>query len=178
MQEEVDKLTEEVIRCKLKAWEKIDDIMEHIGSETLRVDNLEASMVEIKKALKEHETQRANFSKSIKEDMSQLTTWFKKHDTKEMEKYDKIIEKIESLNKSISTVKHETDDNSKALMQKRIEEEKQRAIQEALEEREAPYKEYKKKAILTVVTIITGAIVAGVWKLIMFISHLDKLIGA
>jgi len=179
MEEEVDtaKLAEEVMRCKLKTWEQIEDILEHIGGEAVRIDNLESTMADIKKSLKEHEKQRADFSNEIRHEIARLNEWAKTHDSKEMEKYDKIIDALEELTNTIGKVQVETDDNSKALMQKRIEEEKQRAIQDALDERDAPYKEYKKKAILTVIGIVTTAIVYGGWKLTMFVANLHKLIG-
>ena len=168
-------LAEEVMRCKLKTWEKIEDILEHIGSETLRVDGIEATMVDIKESLKEHEKQRADFSQEIRGDIARLNKWAEVHDKKEMEKYDNIINALEDLTSTIGKVQHETDDNSKALMQNKIEEEKQIAIQEALDNRDAPYKEYKKKAIFVVVTMITGAVMTGLWKLIMLVSHLDTV---
>lgn len=171
-----DELAQEMLKCKNDAYNRIRTIEGlHKELET-RLDDTEASLATLKSELKKHEIQRHNSTVEIKEDIQSLKTWFSKHDDKEMRKYDEIINSLKDLTDALKSVKDETDDNSKALMQKRIEEEKQRAIQEALDEANKPKKEILHKAMITAVTIVTGAILMGAWELTMFVVNLDKAV--
>jgi dsDNA-specific endonuclease/ATPase MutS2 len=163
------------MKCKLEAWTKIEDILEHIGNEAVRVDKLEEttadnqkSLQELKASLQNHEKQRRDFSTDIKNEITSLREWFETHDTREMNKYNEILDSLQSLTDALNNVKNDTDGNTKALMQKRIEEEKERAVRAAVEAEKAkhtgPIQEYKKRAILTAVTIVTGAVVTGIWQ--------------
>lgn len=173
---DINKLAEEVMKCKLNAWNKIDELVHHIDSEAARVDELEATIADIKTSLSKHEIQRTSFNNEMRKEMHDLKSMVKQNDERNMKKYDEIVVSINRLIDTMEKVQHETDDNSKALMQKRIEEEKQRAINEALEEHNKPFQEYKKKAILVVVTMVTGAVVTGLWKLTVFVTNLDNMI--
>ena len=70
----------------------------------------------------------------------------------------------------------ETDANTVALINRRKQDEIDEAVKQALEKDHEPYKAYKKQAIIVFVTVVTGAIVTGAWKLILFVAELDNLI--
>ena len=174
-----ERVANEMLKCKMDTWQKISDIEQDLSNGDTRMSDIEASLSSLSAQLKKHEQQRIASTKEIKDEVSSVKDWFKRHDEKEMKKYDEIINALDNLAKSLNNVKNETDVNSKALMQKRIAEEKQRAIDDAVKEAEdkhnAPYVEFKKNAIIAATVVIVGAVLTGMWNLVMLVSPLDKV---
>jgi DNA repair exonuclease SbcCD ATPase subunit len=169
-------VAEEVLRCKMKAYERIDEMGDIVSDLSGRLDSFEAHVSIVQTELKKHESQRQVSTKEIKEDIESLKEWFSHHDNREMQKYDEIIESLNELTQALTSVKRDTDGNTNLLAQKRIEEEKQRAIKEALDERDKPMKDIKHKAFMTATTLVTVAVLGGMFELIMFVVNLSNKI--
>jgi len=145
------------------------DIQNHSG----RMDEFEARTLD---SMQFQESKRDEHNNRLELKMNELSDWFYNHNKSEMEKYDLIIAELKNLSDSYTVVKLETDDNSSLLRQKRIEEEKDRAVKEAIDNINKPYREIKTNAILAAVTVITGAIVVGIWNLVIYVSSIDNLV--
>ena len=166
-------LASNLLKHELSTKIALTELSDAINEHSYRMDSFEASTID---NFKRQESQRDEQYKKMEAKMSQLSEWFNKHNLSEMEKYDMIIDELKKLNDSYTIVKLETDDNTSLLRQKRIEEEKDRAVREAIDNVNKPYKEMRNNIILTAVTVITGAVVVGVWKLIMFVGNIDNLV--
>lgn len=169
-------VADELFKFKLSTYDKINELGTMQQNYRAELDLFEATVSDLKSQLKKQEVQRKDATATITGRIDDIEAFFKKHDEKEMKKYDLIVDSINALTESLKSVRHETDDNSKTLMQKRIEEEKQRAIDEALAKQNEPLREIKKKAVMTLVGVVTVAISAGTWQLIVFVADIDKMV--
>lgn len=179
-----EQIINHVMKIKTETAELIKEIHVKLHEESVRTDNLEANASEVKSLLRRSEEQRKSFNDEVKKDTSmikddliEVKTWFNNHDSNEMEKYDKIIDALTDLTNTLKAVQNETGLNSHTLRQKKIEEDTQRAVQDALDKQKAPFQEYKKKAILTVISILVAGTVYGGWKLTLFVANLDRIMG-
>lgn len=139
-------------------------------AEALTPDALAAQMLKCKidvYAIKED-------IQALRGDFASARNDFNMHDKKEMEKYDLIIVAIDKLTERLEKTAVDTDSNTEEIKHQQEQEMIARIKHEAIEEHDAPYKEYRKKAILTIVTIATTAMTFGTWELIMFITELNN----
>ena len=86
----VEQLAEEMMRCKLAAWEQIKN-----GES--RMDDIEEALLHIQTDLKRSELQRTSYNEELKSDILELKDWFHKHGLDEMSKYDEIISAVKEL---------------------------------------------------------------------------------
>ena len=163
----------ELLRHELHTKTALTELHDTLSEHSSRMDSFEATTVD---NFKRQEEQRDAHNRKMEAKMNQLSEWFDSHNMNEMEKYDMIISELKKLSESYAIVKIETDDNTSLLRQKRIEEEKDRAVKEALAQADKPYRDIRQHAIIAAVTVITGAVVVGIWKLIMFIGDIDNLV--
>jgi len=163
----------ELLRHELHTKTALTELHDTLSEHSSRMDSFEATTVD---NFKRQEAQRESHNRKMEAKMNQLSEWFDSHNMNEMEKYDMIIIELRKLSDNYEIVKIETDDNTSLLRQKRIEEEKDRAVKEAIDNVNKPYKEMRNNIILTAVTVITGAVVVGIWKLIMFVGDIDNLV--
>ena len=166
-------LASSLLKHELNTKTALTELSDAINEHSDRMDSFEASTID---NFKRQELQREEHNKKMEAKMNQLSEWFDSHNMNEMEKYDMIITELKKLSESYAIVKIGTDDNTSLLKQKSIEEEKDRAVKEALEQADKPYRDIRQHAIIAAVTVITGAVVVGIWKLIMFVGDIDNLV--
>ena len=166
-------MEEKFLRHKQEINNLLQVILIDFDNHRGKLDSFEAATLD---NFKRQESQRDAHNSKMEAKMNQLNEWFDSHNINEMEKYDMIISELKKLSESYEIVKIETDDNTSLLRQKRIEEEKDRAVKEALEQADKPYRDIRQHAILAAVTVITGAVVVGIWKLIVFVGDIDNLV--
>jgi Xaa-Pro aminopeptidase len=168
-----EEMEEKFLRHKQEINNLLQAILIDFDNHRGKLDSFEAATLD---NFKRQESQRDAHNSKMEAKMSQLSEWFDSHNINEMEKYDMIISELRKLSENYEIVKIETDDNTSLLRQKRIEEEKDRAVKEAIDNVNKPYKEMRNNIILTAITVITGAVVVGIWKLIMFVGDIDNLV--
>lgn len=167
-----EELALEVLRIKLHVYDKMAEFSVVLE----RADNNRL------KSMKDLQKIASDLNKLFNQ-MREADERFNNHDQNEMKKYDDIVTAITEQSKSIQELTDtlkvtmlETRENTAFISEAKFEAEKDKAVSEALEKEKAPFKEYKKRAILVVVTLVTGALVTGLWKLTMFIAKLDSTI--
>lgn len=172
-----EEVVDHMLRCKIDVYEKIEDIHQRLEAGADRMYNIETTLAF-------HGKQRDEHAKALKEDIQALRgdfassrNDFNTHDRKEMEKYDQIIVAIDKLSARLENTAIDTEKNTDAIDSKKQEEMIARIKKEAIDEHDAPYKEYRKKAILTVITIVTTALTYGTWQIVMFMAELNSKIS-
>lgn len=172
----VKEVAEQMLRCKLDVYNRIEEINNRLGDGAIRMDEIES-------ILDKHEKQRENYQQEIKDEFriihGELASGrndFNNHDRVEMEKYDKIIDALNNLTAQLKKTAEDTDANTQMLDIQKKQDEINQAVQEALDKDHAPYREYKKQAILAVIGIVSTGIVVGLYKLTVFVSDIDNLL--
>lgn len=117
-----------------------------------------------------------DFQKHGSEEMETVRTQTKAI-TKLSDDHTKLLEAVTSISTILAKTTEETDHNTELLTQQQKDREIAQAIEEALEAEKEPYKEYKKKAILVAVSVVTLAVIGGVWKLFMFVVNLNTMVN-
>ena len=182
MEEIVEELTPEdvavqMLRCKLDVYTKMDDIHERLEVGANRMHGIEQTLSLHSKQRDDHANELKATLTALRGDLASSRNDFNNHDKNEMEKYDKIIEALDKLTARLEKTATDTENNTEDIKFHKEQEMIARIKNEAIEEHDAPYKEYRKKAILTVITIITGALTYGTWELVMFIADLSNKIN-
>ena len=172
----VEEVAEQMMRCKLNVYQQIDSINDRLADGTARMDEIET-------ILDKHEKQRQSNYDETKEHLTLLRSEFashrndfNQHDKMEMVKYDNIIEALTDLTEQLNKTAVETDANTMALNKRRKQDEIDKAVKAAIEADHAPYREYKKQAIMAIIGIISAGVIAGTWKLVMFVSTIDDML--
>jgi len=89
--EEIKRLEEEMMQCSMNVWKEIE---------------------QLKNALAEQSAQRTQYNTETNRKLDQLAEWFDSHDTKEMKKYDEIVDSIKALTEAMNKVVVQTEDNT------------------------------------------------------------------
>ena len=172
----LEEVAEQMMRNKLDVHQKIEAIHQQLSDGEIRMDEIEA-------ILSKHESQRQQNNQELKDELrvirGALDSYrndFNNHDRVEMDKYDKIIEAINNLTEQLRKTAEDTDANTVIIHDRLKQEEIDRAIAEALDKDHAPYKEYKKQAVLAVIGIVSTGVIVGLYKLTVFISDIDNLV--
>ena len=168
-------LASSLLKHELNTKTALTELSDAINEHSYRMDSFEASTID---NFKRQELQREEHNKKMEAKMNQLSEWFDSHNMNEMEKYDIIISELRKLGESYVIIKTETDDNTSLLRQKRIEEEKDRAVKEALELERKPWKTVKQNMIIAISGVVAVSLVTLLWKLIIFASTMDNVLGA
>ena len=153
-------LAEEMMRCKLSVFEKLKN-------GTMRMDDIEESLHQIREDLKRSEQQRASYSGEITKRLDKLDMWSTNHGREEMDKYTLIIDSINNLSETIKKTAEETEENTKLLAIKARKEEVESEVQKRLKDSRAEYHEYKKNAINAVIVMVALGIAGVIWELII-----------
>jgi hypothetical protein len=161
-----EQVADEMLRCKLEVWSQLREIQQNMLDGLSRVDALEASLVAIKKSLKNSELQRVEYHNKVQERLERIDNWSHNHGVDEMEKYDYIIDAIKGLTAMIKETKEETDTNSKLLAIKARKEEIELEVQKRLDESHKDYHEYKKSAIKAVIVMTAMGLAGIVWNVV------------
>ena len=172
----IEEVAEQMMKCKLDVYNQIHDINERLADGTVRMDDIED-------ILNKHEKQRqSNYDETrdalnmIKGELQSYRNDFNQHDKHVHGKMEEVALILREITEKLNKTKKETDANTIALTARHKQEEIDKAVKDAIEADHAPYREYKKQAILAIVGIISTAVVIGSWKLIMFVSSLDNLL--
>ena len=187
----VEEIAKELVKYKFATRATIDTIMDRLQEKAARLDGMEAHISEFKSLLKKHELQRTSFNEEVKIQLSEvklgqvelkegqkkLNSWFGQHGVDEMDKYNEILDAIRDLTQALEKTAKETDENTIAISKAKHDEEVARAVQDAVEAQKEPYREYKKKIINVALAIVTAGVLAGVWKLTVFIINLNEVIN-
>ena len=152
-------LAEEMMRCKLSVFEKL-------RNGTLRMDEIEESLHQIREDLKRSEQQRASYSEEITKRLDKLDMWSTSHGREEMDKYTLIIDSINNLSETIKKTAEETEHNTNQLAKKARDEEIDAEVQKRLDASKADYNEYKKAAIKAVIVMVALGIAGIVWDIV------------
>ena len=159
-----EELAAEMMRCKLSVFEKLQN-------GTLRMDEIEESLYQIREDLKRSEQQRASYSGEITKRLDKLDMWSTSHGEEEMDKYSMIIDSINNLSDTIKKTADETEHNTKLLAIKARKEEVEAEVQKRLEASKADYHEYKKAAIKAVIVMGAMGLAAVIWDLIIKVQQ-------
>ena len=172
----VEEVAKEVLMCKLDLYRQIDEIHEQLADGTIRMDNIE-------NILSKHEKHREdNYQKTkdnllvIQGELMSYRNDLNQHDKYFHTKMEEVSVTLHDITGRLGKTAEDTDANSTLLTKRKKQEEIDKAVQEALAIKQAPYKEYRKQAILAVVGIVAVSVMTGLWKLIMFIANLDELL--
>ena len=171
----IEEVAEQMLRCKLDVYHQIEKIKDRLEDGTVRMDEIET-------ILDKHEKQREiNYVETkeslsfIRGEMQSYRNDFNQHDKHFHVKLDEMASVLQDITDKLNKTMVETDANTLALNKRRKQDEIDEAVQKALEEDHKPYNEYKKQAIMAIVGVVSVAVAAGTWKLIVFVSELDKL---
>ena len=169
-------IVERILECKLEVWKEIKAIKNELDDGEIRMSNIEAT-------LEKHETQRnANAVElkfafnEIKEELKQYRRDFKDHDRVEMEKYEVILDAIEDLRTTVKATKDETDLNTIVLHEQQKQDAIAQEVKKIIDTRDKPYHDVKKKVIMTMAVIVTGAVMTGLFKLVVLVVTIDSMI--
>ena len=171
----IEEVAEQMMKCKLDVYQQIHDINDRLADGTVRMDDIED-------ILNKHEKQRqSNYDETrdalnmIKGELQSYRNDFNQHDKHFHGKMEEVALILREITEKLNKTKEETDANTIALTERHKQEEIDKAVKEALDNDHAPYQEYKKQAILAVIGIISAGVIAGTWKLVMFVSAIDDM---
>jgi len=108
---ELSTLSQELLRCKLEAWQQLNELGKQLEHNESRIDNIEAMLLSVKTDLKKHEHFRNECTLDLKKDIAELREWFSEHDGNEMKKYDKIIEALNTVTESLQSLTIDNNNN-------------------------------------------------------------------
>lgn len=155
-------LSDEMLKCKLKVYSRITEVEDAMRE--LRIQMKEASdarniSYELQKKMGKQQDQLFGMLSDLRSQLDKSDASFAHHDENEMEKYDQIVEALNSLENIIKSVAKETDSNTKAIGAKKHREELEKARRQGIEEATKPAKERKEKIIQAVyISVAVGTV--------------------
>ena len=125
---------------------------------------------EMDKTIQEEKLVRAGMKDTLDDVLTQSIANHKKfseHDRKEMKKYDDILDALKKLTEALSKTAQDTDENSNKLAKKERQEEVDAAVARERVKASKTFNEYKKRAVMTFISIATAGICYTVWDIFL-----------
>ena len=161
MEERLNEMEAEIAKCKLRMNDRIEEVFGIV------MELKEGHMI-IENALEEHAVSREEKHIKLESSLKELTRWFQMHDKNEMDKYDELAssnkimsERYAELTDEIKALIVITRDNSNYIESEQAEQEKKKAVEEALAEARKPDEDLRKKREARLEKVKTAIWVAG-----------------
>jgi len=173
----LEEVQHESLQCKIEVWKEIQEIKARLQVGDTRMGDIEAILARNENLRVVSTNEIKSAIHDIHDRLASHVDSFSIHDKEEIARYDKIIQQLDTLTSGLVATKAETDENSNLLKTQRVQAQIEHEVAQRLEEEHKPYKEIKMKVIYTVATIVTTAVIAGMWELIMFVAQMDTLLN-
>jgi hypothetical protein len=176
LKKELEAFGAEAMKCKLDVYNRVRNLSEAI-------DNQAIDRAKNQSILEKNQQRLEEKLDNIQDSHTKLDIAFTHHTEEEMgnilhmtKAIEATAENVNKLTETIDKLITDTDRNTSIINQQEEQDKIARIKKEAIDEHDAPWKDYRNKAIGVVVVMITGALVTGIWKLIVFVSNIDSLL--
>lgn len=107
-----EEVANEMLRCKLKVQEDMDNVKAIQRDFSARLDNFESISLALKSDVKKAELQRISMNDELKSDIKEIKEMVGEHTADEMLTIRKMSKSLEDISTSLKTIKEETEGNT------------------------------------------------------------------